>query len=664
MPLSTGQVLQDRYRIDALLGQGGMGAVYRGTDLRFNTSVAIKENRLITPESQKQFAREAGLLHRLRHPNLPRVSDHLFIPGQGQYLVMDFIEGEDLDQVLARLGRVPQGQALNWIGQVLDALEYLHSQDIIHRDVKPANVKITPGGWVFLVDFGLAKTYDPGQQTTIGARGVTPGFAPPEQYGQGRTDARTDVYSTGATLYALVTGQAPPDSLELVTRQATLIPPRRVNPKVSPEVEAAILQSMKTAPGDRFRTAAEFWEALPRPSQTRPVSGKKAPSTDKTPISRPPPYWFWLTVGGAGALLLAIVMVALVLQPGGESQSAIPEATWTNVLEVSAASTASTSEIATPTYSPSVIPTPQAPETAPPTVRGSTPTPVWSSTPSPTPIQVVGPFIGQVVAVRVPVADIWPNPRVGGGQKRETQVLMGEPVEITGIQESWYRVVVLDQPSSKDPRGYPGWIEADDVTLMGYEPEKIVIVTSPSAALRQAPAPNSSTLAEISLDTRLKLVSKEGDWFQVELPDGGGAWIESSGVRIDEAGHSSYVPSAQDLVQTAMKLLRTPYMWGGSSWQALDCSGVVYRTFHAHGIVLARDSRDQARGGRVVAREDLLPGDLVFYAVGGTSGTVSHVGLYIGDGMAIATYDGQYVRKRRYDDPTYGKDFWGARRYW
>ncbi|MFC2046573.1 serine/threonine-protein kinase, partial [Chloroflexota bacterium] len=187
MPLNIGQVLQDRYRIDALLGQGGMGAVYRGTDLRFNTPVAIKENQLITPESQKQFAREAGLLHRLRHPNLPRVTDHFFIPGQGQYLVMDYIEGEDLNQVLARLGPVPQSQALEWIGQVLEALEYLHSEGIIHRDAKPANVKITPKGQVFLVDFGLAKVYDPLRRTTTGARGVTPGYAPPEQYGRGRT---------------------------------------------------------------------------------------------------------------------------------------------------------------------------------------------------------------------------------------------------------------------------------------------------------------------------------------------------------------------------------------------------------------------------------------------------------------------------------------------
>lgn len=272
MPPNAGLVLQGRYRIEYLLGQGGMGAVYCGTDLRFNTPVAIKENRLVTRESKKQFAREAGLLHRLRHPNLPRVTDHFFIPGQGQYLVMDFVEGEDLNQVLVRQGLVPQAQALDWMGQVLDALDYLHSKNVIHRDVKPANVKITSEGQVFLVDFGLAKTYHPALETTIGARGVTPGFAPPEQYGQGRTDARTDVYAAGATLYALVTGQPPPGTLEMVTQEAELVAPRQVNPAVSPEVESAILRAMQLAPNGRFQSAAEFGSALlePAPPVARP----------------------------------------------------------------------------------------------------------------------------------------------------------------------------------------------------------------------------------------------------------------------------------------------------------------------------------------------------------------------------------------------------------
>ena len=161
MPLRAGQVLQDRYRIDALWGQGGMGAVYRSTDMRFGTPVAIKENKMAAPASQRQFAREASLLHQLRHPNLPRVTDHFTIEHQGQYLVMDYVEGDDLKQLISRHGAAPQARALKWIDEVLAALDYLHGVSIIHRDVKPANVKITPADKVFLVDFGLATCMTP-----------------------------------------------------------------------------------------------------------------------------------------------------------------------------------------------------------------------------------------------------------------------------------------------------------------------------------------------------------------------------------------------------------------------------------------------------------------------------------------------------------------------
>jgi len=296
MPLQTGQVLEQRYRIEALLGQGGMGAVYRAIDLKFNTPVALKENLTVTPDSQRQFTREAGLLHQLRHPNLPRVTDHFTIAGQGQYLVMDHVDGEDLKGLLRRQGPLPEPQALNWICQVLDALEYLHSRQVIHRDVKPANVKITPQGQVFLVDFGLAKVYDPGQETTIGARGATPGYAPPEQYGQGRTDARSDVYSAGATLYSLVSGQVPPDALDMVIRRGNLPSLRQLAPGVSTRVEAAVVRAMQTVPEDRFQTSAEFRQALhepptrvlpPRPVQ--PVRDEPAPGAEPPPSPRPSP---------------------------------------------------------------------------------------------------------------------------------------------------------------------------------------------------------------------------------------------------------------------------------------------------------------------------------------------------------------------------------------
>jgi formylglycine-generating enzyme required for sulfatase activity len=369
MPLNIGQVLQDRYRIDALLGRGGMGAVYRGTDLTFNASVAIKENLEVTPEAQRQFGREASLLHNLRHPSLPRVTDHFFIPGQGQYLVMDYIEGGDLNQVLAHQGPIPEDQALNWIGQVLEALEYLHSQDIIHRDVKPANVKITPEGQVFLVDFGLAKLYEPLQETTIGARGVTPGFAPPEQYGGGRTDARSDLYSAGATLYALLTGRRPADALEVAAGHAELTPARQLNPAVSPAAEAAMLRAMQMRAADRFQSVAEFRAALPVPPRVlRPAPQATAPA--RPGLRHAWPAWLWLTVGGVAVLLLAIVITIVTLLGGGDGGGAMASATITKPVMAKV-----TAELLTPTeptdrpLSPTDTPRPVA-------MKSSTPLPV------------------------------------------------------------------------------------------------------------------------------------------------------------------------------------------------------------------------------------------------------------------------------------------------
>jgi Tol biopolymer transport system component len=371
MALNIGQVLQERYRIDALLGHGGMGAVYRATDLRFRAPVAIKENLQATAEAQRQFAREAELLYRLRHPNLPRVIDHFSIPGQGQYLIMDYVEGEDLNQLLSRQRVLPENQALDWIGQVLEALEYLHKQNILHRDVKPANVKITPQGQVFLVDFGLAKASDPALSTTVGARGVTPGYAPPEQYGMGRTDARTDVYSAGATLYALLTGKVPPDALECMMRRAELIPLRQLNPAISPEVEAAIQRAMQPAPDDRFQTAAQFRmgltalpvtrlvpakEALPRPAIPPSAHGIEVPRGGRSPW----PAWFWPAVGAAAVLLL-VTVIAVAGSGGKGKQTAVPWPTPTAMAIAAATATPRTPEVPPPPTTP-----PRPTDTPPP----------------------------------------------------------------------------------------------------------------------------------------------------------------------------------------------------------------------------------------------------------------------------------------------------------
>jgi len=267
MPLNPGQVINKRYRIIRQLGQGGFATIYRAEDLSLKSICALKENLDYWDESQRQFEREAQILAGLHHPNLPHVFDYFIQPAQGQYLVMDYVEGYDLQDVLDRISQpLIEKKVLEWIDQICDALIYLHTQNppVIHRDIKPANIKVTPTNRAMLVDFGVAKIYDPDKRTTMAARAVTPGYSPVEQYGHGTTDARTDQYALAATLYNLVTGKRPPESIERVTG-AVLEEPCKINASISPHVEAAILRGMQVLATDRFETTAEFREALKRP---------------------------------------------------------------------------------------------------------------------------------------------------------------------------------------------------------------------------------------------------------------------------------------------------------------------------------------------------------------------------------------------------------------
>lgn len=264
MTLENGTLLHKRYRITEILGQGGMGSVYRALDENLGVDVAVKENLFTTDEYTRQFRLEAVLLANLRHPNLPRVTDHFVIGEQGQYLVMDYIEGEDLRQRMERLSTLPDDEVILIGIAMCDALAYLHNRKppILHRDIKPGNVKITPEGQVFLVDFGLAKVIQGSQMTTTGARAMTPGYSPPEQYGTARTDLRTDIYSLGATLYAASAGVIPEDGLTRAMDNIQLTALRKRNPKVSHRLATAIEKAMAVNTDDRFQTAEKFRVAL------------------------------------------------------------------------------------------------------------------------------------------------------------------------------------------------------------------------------------------------------------------------------------------------------------------------------------------------------------------------------------------------------------------
>ena len=275
MPLQNGYELKGRYRIDEIIAQGGMGAIYRATDISLEIEVAVKENFFPSEEAIRQFTREARILANLRHSNLPRVTDHFEIPEHGQYLIMDFIDGKDLKEILAEQGAISEIEAIRIGKAVCNALGYLHNRNppIIHRDIKPGNIKITSGNEIYLVDFGLAKQDAAGEVTMTGAQALTPGFAPPEQYGQG-TDLRSDIYSLGATLYAGVTVNAPPDGLTRAARNQTLVDIRTKNAKISSGLEAIIQKAMMLSPNDRYQNSDEFLNALNHINQVTPVLDK------------------------------------------------------------------------------------------------------------------------------------------------------------------------------------------------------------------------------------------------------------------------------------------------------------------------------------------------------------------------------------------------------
>ena len=414
MTLEQDDLLYNRYRILDILGRGGMGSVYHAVDESLGVEVAVKENLFVTEEYEKQFRLEAVILASLRHPNLPRVTDHFTIDGQGQYLVMDYIEGRDLRHIM-ETGPLSESETIRIGIAVCDALNYLHTRKppVLHRDIKPGNVRIAPDGQVYLVDFGLAKMSNVDEHTLSGARAMTPGYSPPEQYGTSRTDSRTDVYSLGATLYAALTGFIPEDGLARVVDEVELTPLRKRNSKVSKELADVIERAMAPHATNRYQSADEFKRALQGVEKGEPVTSPPAPTAEatnpptgaplppvmeKTPTQHPvkrkssPFSWFLLLVllaaGGFGAYWA-------INNPESASAS------FQNLLSL----------IITPTPTLTVTPT----WTPQPT---DTPTPTEALTATETPTVTLTPIEATSTAVPAGTETFTPSPNpatIGGG---------------------------------------------------------------------------------------------------------------------------------------------------------------------------------------------------------------------------------------------------------
>ena len=333
--LNTGTMLQQRYHIHRKIGGGGMGTVYLAEDNRLpGRHCAIKEMSpaQLAPGDRnwsiEAFRQEAQMLANLNHPGLTRVTD-FFAEGGCWYLTMDYVEGETLEARLARArnGRLSVDEAMRIMRQLFDVLIYLHNREpqVIFRDLKPANIMLTDGNEVKLIDFGIARFFKPGQTQDTVQLG-TPGYAAPEQYGGlGQSDPRTDIYSLGAVLHQMVTGYDPATA----SSPFPLPDPRSVMPNIPPHVADVIVRATQMRPALRYSTIQEMRQALFPPTYPLPGQTQVYPSQQPTPPpagswgSTPPPNQPHVQTGPTGKskrglwIGLAIAAVILVLFGGG-----------------------------------------------------------------------------------------------------------------------------------------------------------------------------------------------------------------------------------------------------------------------------------------------------------------------------------------------------------
>ncbi len=499
--MERGSLLNKRYRIVEILGQGGMAAVYRAIDENLGVEVAVKENLFTTEEYARQFRLEATILANMRHPNLPRVTDHFVIEQQGQYLVMDYIEGEDLRQRMDRLGALPEQEVIVIGVALCDALTYMHTRKpmVLHRDIKPGNVRITPHGHIYLVDFGLAKVVQGREATSTGARAMTPGYSPPEQYGTARTDHRSDVYSLGATLFSALTDALPEDGLARAMEQADLTPLATHNPKVSRRLATVLEKCLEVRPDNRYQSAEELKaDLLNAQTTTRRklpidlvlppppvVLGQAVPNGTDDLVdddgemrsdggdrsgddlfsnggasARPPSKPKKKTIGGLGVfftilmLLLAGAVAAYLINPNLPTQAL----TWMGLAtpiptrEPTTTLVALSSETPTAPARPTQTLTPTAPDTAVPT---TTPTPTLTATASPMPTPMGGGLTGQIAFAsdRTGSPDIYLVDLDGTNLQRLTNVTEG------ACQPDWSpdgQRIVFISPCKKNQEIYYG----------------------------------------------------------------------------------------------------------------------------------------------------------------------------------------------------------------
>jgi serine/threonine protein kinase len=495
--LAANTLLEHRYRVTRVLGCGGMGAVYLAEDTRIpGRQVAVKEN--LDPSAFAQFQAEVNVMTQLRHPNLPAVSDRFVGPNGRQYIVMDFIPGDNLEEVVKRRGPLPEHEVIALALQLLEILEYLHANGIIHRDIKPANIKLMSPDRPVLVDFGIAKRQVSGGRTQTWARGMgSPGFAPIEQY-TGGTDARSDLYSLGAVMYYLLTGRVPPEAPRLAAG-APLPPPRQLRPDLTLAIQRVIFKAMAPAPGQRYQSAAEMRQtlrALTSPSIAATGSGSGIGTSIPAVI-------------GLAVITLVVVIALNNVQRGTPRPtstvvaltSVTPMPMSTDAIAVLSATieTSLTADEVTDTPTPSPVPSSHTP-----TSPGKT------STPTPTETSIPGPY----ALVNVETLNVRTGP--GTAYDRIAQVREGERLLIVGRNQAtdWLKVKLTD--------GKMGWVAAQYVNPSVSAPQLPVVPAPPTPTSLPTPfQPIASNTHDFSGSQ-----GGNGWWYQVEQGRNSGHFID------------------------------------------------------------------------------------------------------------------------------------------
>lgn len=401
----VGRQLGDRYRLEELIGQGGMAVVYQAVDLRSGRSIALKLLRDAynqDPDAILRFQREAKAALALHHANIVETLDAGELEGQ-HYIAMERVAGENLRAYLDGRGALPPAEAVRIAGQVAEGLAAAHRLGLIHRDVKPSNILLTPRGDAKLTDFGIVHTLGSAGTTTAGVVLGSAQYLSPEQARGQPVDARSDLYALGIVLYEMLTGRVPfraDSALGLLQQQieADPTPPHQVRPGIPPEIEQVVLRAMQKDRRARFASAEEFKAALQRalirsaathdaPTTAEPIwlaSAKSLPPVGRGASPMPPGRRaelpgiltprLALVVLGAVALFVVAVGLAGTRTPGpvAVNEGNPPTAVATSAAVQTAPSTANDASVPPPVIHPQapVVPPPAAQPQPPGKAKG------------------------------------------------------------------------------------------------------------------------------------------------------------------------------------------------------------------------------------------------------------------------------------------------------